>query len=97
MASTAAATADPQLFSGPPECRVVVNSMTSCIKRSFQHVGNLISMSLTQDGPGPKCFTRWMYSYICFGMDCTVEVTDIPDQAVSQMVDEVIAAYLIMI
>ena len=65
----AAATSDPALFSGPCERRAVQHNTTALLQKEFRHVGNLISMSLVQGGPGPMCFVPWIYDYLSLGVD----------------------------
>lgn len=85
-----AATADPTLFSGPARNRVILHSTAAYIQQHFLYVGKLISMSLSQGGPGPACLASWCYNYLCFGIEgTTVKICDVPSVHVQTLLTEV--------
>ena len=52
-------------------------------------MGNLISMSVIQGGPGPRCFAPWIYDYLSLGVDgVNPEVSDMPHD-VQTLLEEV--------
>lgn len=88
--SLAAATSDATLFCGTPQSRVPIQNAGAVVKKSFLHVGWLISVSLTQGGPGPMCFAPWVYNYMCYGLDNTsIAVSDVPSSEAQSLLNKV--------
>ena len=78
------------LFCGPLYSRFPLHNATAVLQKSFVYVGWLISMSLTQGGPGPSCFAPWIFNYLCKGItDSSVAINDIPSPEVQQLLLEV--------
>ena len=48
---------------------VPAHSTTGLINKHYIYIGNLISMSIVQGGPGPTCFADWVYDYMVHGID----------------------------
>ena len=47
-------------------------------------------MSIMQGGPGPACFSQWVYDQLTRGLDCVqVSVNDIPDTMIQDKLYQV--------
>ncbi len=65
------------LFQGPMHARFPCHNMQELEKGTYKYIGQIISLSLVHDGPGPHCLAPWVVDYILYGLS---GVTPIPEQ-----------------
>ena len=56
------------LFQGPMHARFPCHNMQELEKGTYKHIGQIISLSLVHDGPGPHCLASWVVDYILYGL-----------------------------
>ena len=78
------------LFQGREDCRVPTPNVTALEKRTYQHVGEMISVSLIHGGPSPTFFAPSVVDYIVHGMTkVTATIGEVPDDNIRRKLDEV--------
>ena len=84
------ASATGSLFCGEPWCRTPLRNAGALIRKTYLHVGWLISMLISHGGPGPSCFALWVFSYLSAGLDkLSVSTSDIPQPNVRYLLSQV--------
>lgn len=80
------------LFTGELKSRVPAHNMLELSKKTYQHVGSILALSLVYGGPAPHFFAESVADYIVYGLDktrCTID--DIPDITIKQKLAKVCA------
>lgn len=84
------------LFQGAADCHLPRHSMRELEKSTFKLVGQLISLALMNDGPGPHCFAPPMVDYLFRGLHHVSAIPEhIPDNEVKSLVKKVSTFILI--
>jgi len=72
---------DGSIFLGSPDKRIPVGSPAAIMMKTYQCVGWLIAISITQGGPGPSCFAPWVCEYFCHGIHrMKVQIEDVCEE-----------------
>ena len=56
------------LFSGCEDCRVPTPNVMELQKHTYQHVGEMIAVSLIHGGPAPSFFAPSLVNYMVYGL-----------------------------
>lgn len=85
------------LFTGDLKSRVPAHNALELSKKTFQHVGTILALSLVYGGPAPHFFAESVADYIAYGLDKTRgTIDDIPDFTIKQKMAKVSGAYSLM-
>ena len=78
------------LFHGREDCRVPTPNVTALEKRTYQYIGEMISVSLIHGGPSPPFFAPSVVDYIVHGMTkVTATIGEVPDDNIRRKLEEV--------
>ena len=78
------------LFNGDVDCRYLRHNLIELNKKTYFHVGQMLSMSLVHGGPAPSFFAEPITDYILHGLEkVKVSITDIQDEAIRRKLQKV--------
>lgn len=78
------------LFDGDEDCRVPTSNMTELERHTYQHVGEMIAVSLIHGGPSPTFFAPSVVDYIVYGMKkVEPSVDEVPCKSIVRKLKEV--------
>ncbi len=78
------------LFCGGDDCRVPTPNMMELAKNTYQHVGEMLAVSLIHGGPAPSFFAPSVVSYIVHGMKSVkASVDEVPYSNIVKKLKEV--------
>lgn len=73
------------LFCGKEDSRVPLHNLRELEKRTFYHIGKIISLSLLYGGPGATFFSPAVADYITYGISrVKATIDDVPTEEVRQ-------------
>ena len=79
-----------RLFQGPMHARFPCHNMQELEKGTYKHIGQIISLSLVHDGPGPHCLAPWVVDYILYRLGGVFPIPEqIPNDAIQTTVRKV--------
>ena len=78
------------LFEGCENCRVPKPNMRALEKCTYQHIGEMVAVSLVHGGPSPTFFTPSIVDYIVYGMKkVKASVDEVPNETIVRKLKEV--------
>ena len=78
------------LFCGGEDCRVPTPNMMELEKRTYQHVGEMIAVSLIHGGPAPSFFASSVVNYMVYGLKkVKASVDEVPYSDIVKKLKEV--------
>jgi len=76
---------NPSLFEGEDDSKVAAHNMAKLEAQVFQHIGQMIAVSIMHGGPGPQCLSHAVVDYLTYGMSKVhATISDIPDKDVKE-------------
>ena len=63
---------DSTLFQGPMHSRSFLHNGQALLERKYFYAGQLVAVSLGNEGPGLTCLSEAAYSYLCHGLPLKV-------------------------
>ena len=61
-------TEDPGIFCGPASARLSAHNLQGIRKQPFYMAGMFVALLLANGGPGLKCLSETVYTYLCYGL-----------------------------
>lgn len=78
------------LFTGSTYEKVLLHNTTALLQKHYKYVGHICAMSIVQGGPGPMCFSSWVYDYLAEGLDgVVINVSDVLVDSVKDFLGKV--------
>ena len=78
------------LFHGREDCRVPIPNQAELERHTYQHVGEMIAVSLVNGGPAPSFFAPSVVEYIVHGMSkVKATVSEVPSQRIKNKLEKV--------
>ena len=84
------------LFHGESDRRVPVHNVLALGEKIFFHIGQILGLSLINDGPGLQCLAPTVANYLLGKVNCTPELEDIPNHKLREQIQKVIYFIYIM-
>ena len=92
------AAAQTTLFEGSEGCRCSPGHHVEAVEDgSFKVIGQLMVMSVLQEGPPPAFLAEWVYTYLCTPDVAEIKLADIINPGIKTLVKRVIISLIILI